>query len=85
MGKGTLWPRELPGAFVSPHLARLPFLLTLSPFLLTLSPFLLTPFQSPFTGLKSRSWKSKLKSTSGDAGAIFTLAILPSGSSVNVA
>jgi len=53
-------------------------------FLLTPSPFPLTLVQFPFTGFRSRSWKSKLKSTSGDAGSIFTLAMLPSGSRVNV-
>jgi len=36
------------------------------------------------TGVKSRSWKSKLKSVSGETGAIFIWLIAPSGLSANV-
>ena len=36
------------------------------------------------TGSSSRSWKSKLKSTAGEVGAILTWSMVPSGLSANV-
>ena len=37
-----------------------------------------------FTGRSSRSWKSKLKSVSGETACILTLSMVPSGLSANV-